>query len=299
MKTELFFQNIINGLSLGSLYALIAVGYTMVYGILRLINFAHGDIFMLGAYFIFYFTAVLKLNVFISIVMGIVGCGIVGVMIDRIAYRPLRNAPRVSSLITAIGVSFFIESFGTVVFSGIPKSYREVYPLFFENILFIGKIRVNMVSVITLVSVCIIFFSVWLLVYKTRFGIAMRAVSTDISTVSLMGINVDRIIGTTFFIGSALACIGAFLWASRYPQINPYMGFTPGIKAFTAAVLGGIGSVTGAAVGGLLLGLIEVLIVGFFPWISGFKDAFAFLILILILSFKPAGLFGRKEIVKV
>ncbi len=290
MSTSNLIQDLINGTLLGGLYALIAVGYTMVYGILRLINFAHGDILMMGVYFSFYFIAALTMPWWLGFIVGIVGAGVLGFMVERIAYRPLRSAPRISSLITAIGMSFFLESLAVVVFGGIPKSFN-LYPTFFSKILIIGHTRIQVLTFFILaVTFLLMFVLIWLL-YKTKIGIAMRAISVDIPTTSLMGANVDNIIGLTFIIGSMLAATSGIMWAMRYPQVQPYMGFVPGLKAFIAAVIGGIGSVPGALVGGFLLGMVEILIVGFFPNLAGYRDAFAYVILIVLLMFRPSGIF--------
>jgi len=283
-------QDLINGILLGGLYALIAVGYTMVYGILRLINFAHGDILMMGVYFAFYFISAFTMPWWLGFIVGIVGAGALGFMVERVAYRPLRNAPRISSLITAIGMSFFLESLAVVVFGGIPKSFN-LYPKFFSRILIIGHTRIQVLTFFILgVTLLLMLALVWLL-YKTKIGIAMRAISVDIPTTSLMGANVDNIISLTFIIGSMLAATSGIMWAMRYPQVQPYMGFVPGLKAFIAAVIGGIGSVPGALVGGFLLGMVEILIVGLFPNLAGYRDAFAYVILIVLLMFRPSGIF--------
>jgi len=306
-------QNFINGLSLGSLYALIAIGYTMVYGILRLINFAHGDIFMMAVYFALFFVTLAQLPWYLAAVFAIACAALLGFTVDRIAYKPIRSAPRISALITAIGVSFFLESLAVVVFSGIPRSFRTVFPQSLNEMIIIGGemevkygkeviiggIRFPVISLITLIVAAIALVFLWWFIFKTKVGMAMRAVSLDIQTTSLMGVNVDRVIGMTFALGSALAAIGGILWAIRYPQVWPYMGFIPGMKAFVAAVFGGIGSVPGAVLGGLILGITEVMMVGIMPSAAGYRDAFAFFILIIILSIKPSGLLGKQEAVKV
>ncbi len=283
-------QNIFNSLSLGGLYALIAVGYTMVYGILRLINFAHGDIFMMGTYFAFYAITAFFLPWYLGFLMAILITGLLGFSIEKIAYRPLRNAPRISSLITAIGMSFFLESFAVVVFGGIPKSFN-VYPKFFSDIILIGQSRIPLLTFITIGVTFFLFLILWWILYKTKIGLAMRAISVDIPATSLMGANVNNIISTTFVLGSAFAAVAGILWAMKYPQVQPYMGFTPGLKAFIAAVIGGIGSIQGAIVGGFLLGFLEIMIVGFFPSLAGYRDVFAYVVLIAILMFRPTGIF--------
>jgi len=292
MSFEMFVQHLFNALTLGSLYGLIAIGYTMVYGILRLINFAHGDIFMLGAYFVFYGVTLTKLPWAVAVVMAVALAAVCGVFIDRIAYRPLRDAPRISALISAIGVSFFIENLGLVIFTGLPKPvYR---PDWLVEIITFGNIRILPLAIIVpIIAFSLVMGLLWI-VYKTKPGLAMRSISKDIETTRLMGVSVDKIIALTFGLGSALAAASGIMWALRYPQIHPFMGVFPGFKAFIAAVLGGIGSIQGAMIGGMLLGLIEIMAVAFFPTLSGYRDAFAFVLLIVILLMKPTGLMGEK-----
>lgn len=293
MTLNIFVQHFVNALSLGSLYGLIAVGYTMVYGILRLINFAHGDIFMLGAYFVYFATIVYRLPWILGVALAIAGTTACGLLVDRIAYRPLRRAPRISALISAIGVSFFIENFAVVVFTGMPRPVVQP-PLLMKPILVGGGVRlIPLGLVVPAISFLLVALLVWV-IYRTKPGLAMRAISFDIEATRMMGVSVNRIIALAFGIGSALAAVAGILWALRYPRVEPFMGMTPGIKAFIAAVLGGIGSVPGAMIGGLLLGFVEIMFVAFFPVVSGYKDAFAFLILILILLFRPTGLLGEK-----
>jgi len=291
MSLNLFLQNVANGLSLGSLYALIAIGYTMVYGILRLINFAHGEIFMLAPYFLFYGLLIFHLPWWVSFIIAIVLTAITGMMSERIAYRPLRNAPRISALISAIGVSYFLQNLAIVVFSGIPKSFFR--PTFFKNIYQFGGVRLQSTLFASVVVSAIFITALLYVVYKTKTGLAMRSISTDIETSRLMAVNVDKTISVTFAIGSALAAVGGILWGLRFPQLFPLMGMMPGLKAFIAAVVGGIGSIPGAMLGGLILGMSEILFVAFLPALSGYRDAFIFLILIFILLFKPDGLFGK------
>lgn len=293
MTLNIFVQHFVNALSLGSLYGLIAVGYTMVYGILRLINFAHGDIFMLGAYFVYFATIVYRLPWILGVALAVAGTTACGLLVDRIAYRPLRRAPRISALISAIGVSFFIENFAVVVFTGMPRPVVQP-PLLMKPILVGGGVRlIPLGLVVPAISFLLVALLVWI-IYRTKPGLAMRAISFDIEATRMMGVSVNRIIALAFGIGSALAAVAGILWALRYPRVEPFMGMTPGIKAFIAAVLGGIGSVPGAMIGGLLLGFVEIMFVAFFPVVSGYKDAFAFLILILILLFRPTGLLGEK-----
>jgi len=288
----MFIQHLFNALTLGSLYGLIAIGYTMVYGILRLINFAHGDIFMLGAYFVFFGVTLTKLPWGIAVILAVALSALCGIVIDRIAYRPLRDAPRISALISAIGVSFFIENLGLVVFTGLPKPvYR---PDWLVEVITLGNIRIlPLALIVPAIAFALVMGLLWI-VYKTKPGLAMRSISKDIETTRLMGVSVDKIIALTFGLGSALAAASGIMWALRYPQIHPFMGVFPGFKAFIAAVLGGIGSIQGAMIGGMLLGLIEIMAVAFFPALSGYRDAFAFILLIVILLMKPTGLMGEK-----
>ena len=292
-----FAQNLVNGLSLGSLYALVAIGYTMVYGILRLINFAHSNIFMLGAYMLFYADLMFRLPWWLSFVIAVIVTAIMGVIVERAAYRPLRQAPRISALISAIGVAYFIENLGLVVFGGRPKPFPV--PAFFSKSYQLGSVYMaNIAWVVPLLS-GILLFGLMVLVYRTKVGLAMRAISHNMETSSLMSVDVDRIVAITFGVGSALAAAGGIMWGLKYPQINPLMGTVPGLKAFTAAVLGGIGSIPGAMIGGMLLGMLEIMLVASMPALSGFRDAFAFLVLIVILLARPSGLMGREYREKV
>ena len=292
MTFELFIQNFFNALTVGSLYALIAIGYTMVYGILRFINFAHGDIFMVGAYFIFFGAATFALPWPLAAMVAIAGASGLGIIVDRIAYRPLREAPRISALISAIGVSFLLENLGLVIFTGLPRP--AVQPQWMVDPIILGNVRILPLSfIVPLVTAVLVLGLLWI-VYRTRPGLAMRAISRDIETTRLMGVSIDRIIAMTFGLGSALAAAAGIMWAMRYPQIHPFMGVMPGFKAFIAAVVGGIGSIQGAVLGGLLLGTVEIMAVAFNPTLSGYRDAFAFVLLIVILLFKPTGLMGEK-----
>jgi len=285
-------QQLINGVSLGSLYGLIAIGYTMVYGILRLINFAHGDVLMMGCYFAFYAILIFSLPWWASFPIAILLTALLGVAIDRGAYLPVRKAPRISALITAIGLSFLLENLALVIFGGRPKAFGR--PALFAEVLVWGDVRLLTLSIwIPAITFCLIVFLLFV-VYRTRTGMAMRAISRDMETVRLMGVDVNRITSVTFALGSALAAAGGIMWALKFPQIDPYMGIIPGLKAFVAAVLGGIGNVVGAALGGLLLGILEILLVALMPSLAGYKDAFAFLILIGILLFRPTGIMGEK-----
>ncbi len=292
MGISFLLQQFINGVSLGSLYGLIAIGYTMVYGILRLINFAHGDVLMMGCYFAFYGFLIFSLPWWASFLVAAGLTALLGIAIDRGAYLPVRKAPRISALITAIGVSFFLEHLSLVIFGGRAKPFYR--PPLFGKVIEWGDIRFITLTVwipaITLVLILLLLY----IVYRTRTGRAMRAISRDMETVQLMGVDLNRIVSITFALGSALAAAGGIMWALKFPQIDPYMGIIPGIKAFVAAVLGGIGNVVGAALGGLLLGVLEIMIIALMPGAAGYKDALAFLILIVILLFRPIGIMGEK-----
>lgn len=303
---ETLLQNLLNGLATGAMYSLIALGYTMVYGILKLINFAHGDVFMVGAFVGYYGVkwmrtlqgeAPLEPSIgllALILIAAVVVCSILGYLNERIAYRPLRNSPRIASLITAIGVAFFLEFGGQLVFGPDPKFYP---PLIDKELYQWGAISFSSYQILivglALATMAILQF----IVYRTKFGRAMRAVSWNFESASLMGIPTDRIIATTFILGSALAGVGATLWGLYYAKLEPLMGIMPGLKAFVAAVLGGIGNVPGAMIGGLIIGVVEALVGG--SRFSMYKDGLAFLILIAILLFRPAGLFGRFETEKV
>jgi branched-chain amino acid transport system permease protein len=292
MTWAMFVQHTLNGLTLGSLYALIAIGYTMVYGILRLINFAHSEIFMLGAYFVFWGITLFYLPWALAMVAAVIVTASVGILVDRVAYRPLRDAPRISALISAIGVSFFLQNVTIVVFGALP---RQVYrPGWLEDPILMGDVRLLPLTLfVPALSLLLMLGLVWI-VYKTKTGLGMRAISKDIETSYIMGVPVNRIISITFGIGSALAAASGIMWALRYPQLQPVMGSIPGFKAFIAAVFGGIGSIPGAVIGGLMLGVIEIMAVAFFPDLAGYRDAFAFVLLIVILLLKPTGLMGEK-----
>ena len=291
-----FFSQLINGLSLGSIYALIALGYSMVYGIILLLNFAHGDVIMVGAYMSWFVMNQLGLGPVTAVCATIITCTLLGVVIEKIAYTPLRSAPRISLLITAIGVSFFLEYTAELILG----SGAKVIPAYYTNQTFrLGKVPLGLTSIITLVVTVLSMLVLTFLVQKTKLGKAMRAVSEDRDAAQLMGINVNRTISLTFAIGSALAAIAGVLLCSAYPTLMPTTGSMPGIKAFTAAVIGGIGNIKGAVLGGFILGLGEILIVAFFPQLSGYRDAFAFIVLIVILFYKPTGLLGEKTTEKV
>lgn len=289
-----FITQVLNGLQLGSIYALVALGYTMVYGIILLLNFAHGDIIMVGAYISWLVMSKLGLNPAIAVVLSIVGCMLLGVLIDKAAYAPLRDAHRLSILITAIGVSYFLENGSHLLFGADAKvvpAYTSV-----SNIQ-VGDLTLSFSAIVTVVVTAIATVVLTFLVQKTKLGKAMHAVSEDMGAARLMGINVNTTISFTFAVGSALAGIGAVLYCMAYTQASPTMGIMLGTKAFVAAVLGGIGSIPGAVIGGLLVGFAEVLVsaIGLSVW----QDAVVFLLLIVVLIVKPTGLLGRPMTEKV
>ena len=289
-----FFIQLINGLSLGSIYALIALGYSMVYGIILLLNFAHGDVIMVGAYMSWFVMNQLGLGPVTAVCATVITCTLLGVVIEKVAYTPLRSAPRISLLITAIGVSFFLEYTAELLMG----SGAKVIPSYFEaRTFYFGKVPVGLTPVITLVVTVLSMLVLTFLVQKTKLGKAMRAVSEDMGAAQLMGISLNRTISFTFAIGSALAGIGSVLYLCAYQQASPTMGSMLGLKAFVAAVLGGIGSIPGAMIGGFAIGLLEALVsaVGLSVW----KDGVVFAILIVVLLVKPTGILGRPQTEKV
>ncbi len=298
---ETLFQQIINGMSLGAIYALIALGYTMVYGVLRLINFAHGDVYMLGAFAGYYLANALGLDGNPSVLWAILVtmgsmaiCACIGVAIERLAYRPVRNHPRITALITAIGVSLLLEYGGQVVFGATPRFFPQMIE---SRAIAIGGVQITNQNLLIIVVAIAVMFGLEFIVHRTRIGKAMRATSHNASVAKLMGINTDRVIAFTFALGSALAAAGGVLVALAIPRIDPLMGLMTGLKAFVAAVLGGIGSIPGAMAGGLIIGLMET-------WLSAtaystYRDAVAFGVLILILLVRPSGIFGSSVVEKV
>lgn len=291
MNIQIFLQQLINGFTLGSLYGLVAIGYTMVYGILRLINFAHGDLLMVATYVVIYGMALFSLPWYISFPLAVMVTGIVGILLDKVAYKPLRDAPRISLLISAIGASFLLENLALVIIGGVPKPFPR--PSIFDKVIDFYGVKVQVLTIYTPITTIILLLGLLYIVHNTKVGKAMRAASRDFETTRLMGINLDRVIALTFMIGSSLAAAGGIMWAMKYPQVNPFMGIIPGLKAFIAAVLGGIGSIPGAVIGGFVLGIGEVLIVAIFPGLAQYRDAFAFLVLILLLIFRPTGIMGE------
>ena len=290
---ELLMQQLINGLSLGAIYALIALGYTMVYGIAQLINFAHGDIIMVGSYLV-----LILLNqgivLPIAIAVSIFGCVILGVVIEKIAYKPLRHASRISLLITAIGVSYLLQNLCQLIMGANPMSFPTIITM---APIKLGPLTITGNMAITLGVSIVLMVALYQFVKKTKLGKAMRATSEDSEAASLMGINVNKTISITFAIGSALAAIAGILWASNYPQIKPTMGSLPGIKAFIAAVIGGIGIIPGAVLGGFILGIVETFTKAYLS--TQFADGLVFIILILMLVFKPNGILGKNVKEKV
>ncbi len=297
-----FLQHTVNGISVGSTYALIALGYTMVFGILQLINFAHGEVFMLGAFIGMYSAKHFGFGdqpsigaLLLTLLIALVGCAIMGFLIERLAYRPLRKSPRINVLITAVGVSLFLQFAGQLGFGSDPKFFPQVFQP--SGDWSVGELRFNPLQVIVFAISLVLMLVLQTIIFKTRLGRAMRAVSFNHDLASLMGIPTNSIISSTFMLGSSLAGAAGVLVGLIYPKIEPLMGTMPGLKAFVAAVLGGIGNVTGAVVGAITLGLAESYVVAYYA--PTFRDALAFVILILILLFKPTGLFGIRRSEKV
>ena len=291
-----FLSYLINGISLGSVYAIIALGYTMVYGIAKMLNFAHGDVIMIGAYISFCVTQYMGLPAILSVLAAMFVCTILGIVIERMAYKPLRNAPKLAVLITAIGVSYFLQNAALLIWGSNPKSFSSVVNLGAIR-LFDGQLLISDEAIVTVLACVVIMVVLTLFTSRTKMGKAMRAVSEDKGAAQLMGVDVNQTISVTFAIGSALAAIAGVLLCSSYPVLQPTTGSMPGIKAFTAAVFGGIGSIPGAMLGGILLGLIEIFGKAYISTELG--DAIVFLILIVMLLVKPTGLLGKKISEKV
>jgi len=285
----------VNGLQLGSIYALVALGYSMVYGIILLLNFAHGDIIMVGAYVTFYMTVRFQLHPILAVLMAVLACTLLGVLIEKVAYTPLRSAPRLSLLITALGVSIFLENGAQLIFGADTKSMVKM-PLIDGSVSIAGA-TVSKAALITIVVSVVAMVALTLLVQKTKLGKAMRAVSEDMGAAQLMGISLNRTISFTFAVGSALAGIGAVLHIASYFQASPMMGSMLGLKAFVAAVLGGIGSIPGAMIGGFVIGIVETMVTA--AGLSTWKDGVVFAILIVVLLVKPTGILGRPMTEKV
>ena len=287
-----FLSYLISGISLGSVYAIIALGYTMVYGIAKMLNFAHGDVIMVGGYISFCAMFYLGLPNIVAVLLAVVVCTVLGIVIERLAYKPLRSAPSLAVLITAIGVSYFLQNSALLIW----KAAARVYPPVVEGTasLFSGQLSISYISLLTIAVCVVIMLALTTFVNKSKMGKAMRACSEDKAAAQLMGINVNATISATFAIGSALAAIAGVLLCSFNTSLMPTTGSMPGIKAFTAAVFGGIGSIPGAVIGGVALGFVEIMTVAFMPELSGFRDAFAFILLVLVLVFKPTGLLGER-----
>ena len=289
-----FLSYLINGISLGSVYAIIALGYTMVYGIAKMLNFAHGDVIMIGAYVSFCVTHSLGMPAIVSVIAAMLVCTVLGMVIERLAYKPLRSAPSLAVLITAIGMSYFLQNMAQLIWGANPRSFSSIVD-FGTLKLFGGQVTITDEAIVTVLACIVIMVVLTLFTSRTKMGKAMRAVSEDKGAAQLMGINVNHTISVTFAIGSALAAVAGVLLCSTYPVLQPTTGSMPGIKAFTAAVFGGIGSIPGAMLGGILLGLIEILSKAYLPaQLKGISDAIVFLVLIVMLLVKPTGLLGKK-----
>ena len=308
MNWSLFFDLTVSGLTLGSVYALIALGYTMVYGILKLLNFAHGDVYMIGA-FIGYFalhglggplnpSGPAWFVVSLMFLASMLACGVLGVVIERFAYRPLRNAPRIAPLISALGVSFFLQNTALLLFSASFRDYGT-FDLIGGKTFHLGDVFLSVPQLLTIVSAVALMIVLTLLVARTKIGKAMRATSFDREAASMMGIDVDRVIAATFFIGSALAGAAGVMFGLVFGQVYHFMGFLAGLKGFTAAVIGGIGSIPGAMIGGLLVGLAESYATGYLPQGSTFQNLYVFALLILIILIRPSGILGKADVKKV
>ncbi|QHQ59700.1 branched-chain amino acid ABC transporter permease [Anaerocolumna sedimenticola] len=291
---ESIIEQLINGLRSGSIYALIALGYTMVYGIAKMINFAHGDIIMVGAYTLYVATAGLNIPVIPAVLLTIVVCAVLGIIIEKVAYKPLRKAPALAVLITAIGMSFLLQSIALLIFNANPITFESIIKL---KSVKIGGVTISGVTIVTLAVTLICMVALTLFITKTKAGSAMRAVSEDRAAAELMGVNVNKTISMTFAIGSALAAVAGIMFVCQYQSIKPTLGALPGIKAFVAAVLGGIGSVPGAMLGGMLLGIIESVSKAYIS--TELADAIVFGVLVLVLLVKPSGLLGKNRIEKV
>ncbi len=292
-----FLSYLISGISLGSVYAIIALGYTMVYGIAKMLNFAHGDVIMVGGYVCYCSSAYAGLGMIPSVLLAMVACTFLGIIIERLAYKPLRSATSLAVLITAIGVSYFLQNAALLIWTSNPKSFTSVVSGVSAVKLFGDQLTVSAEAIVTIASCIIIMVALTLFTGKTKLGKAMRAVSEDKGAAQLMGIDVNRTISVTFAIGSALAAVAGVLMCSAYPTLQPTTGSMPGIKAFTAAVFGGIGSIPGAMLGGILLGIIEILGKAYIS--TQLSDAIVFAVLIVVLIFKPSGLLGKKQNEKV
>ena len=300
-----FLSYLISGISLGSVYAIIALGYTMVYGIAKMLNFAHGDVIMVGGYISFCAMSYLGLPGWAALILAMIFCTVLGIVIEGLAYRPLREAPSLAVLITAIGVSYLLQNSALLIWGATPKVFSPIIPTTKADgtpttlQLFDGQLSISYIALLTMACCILIMVALTLFTSKTKMGKAMRACSEDKGAAQLMGINVNKTISTTFAIGSGLAAVGSVLWGAKYSSVYPLMGVMPGLKCFVAAVFGGIGNIPGAVLGGIILGLGETLLVAFFPGLTGYRDAFAFVVLIVMLLVRPNGLLGEKATDKV
>jgi branched-chain amino acid transport system permease protein len=299
MTLQYLAQQTVNALSLGSIYALVAIGLAMVFGILRLINFAHGDMMMVACYAAF-FLAATGIAFMPILVITVLAAAILGIATERVAYRPVRGAPDVVMLLTSLAVSAFIENIFVMVISPVPRSFRAVTPAFLDTVNQWAGVSVSNINLVTVGTTAVLFVLLLLFVTRTRVGVAMRAVSEDLLAAKLVGINLDRVVLAAFAVGSAMAGVAGILWASRLGKIDPLMGFIPLLKAFVAAVIGGFGSLAGAVLGAYVLGFAEIFLIGFLPpELSSYRDAFVFLLLILVLLIRPNGILGSTEREKV
>jgi len=286
-------EQLLNGLILGSMYALIAIGFSMIYGIIRLINFAHGDIVMIGAFVTLGLVMNGKISFMVIVVLVLLAGALMGILIERVAFRPMRGAPQVTGFITSLAISILLQNLGILLLTAQPRNF--FIPDYLQVFLHIGPVSLRTIDLAIIVTAIVFMTLLVFLVKYTRLGMAMRATAENLNVARLMGININRIIMLTFAIGSGLAGVAGMMWGGKYGQIDPLLGFVPGLKAFVAAVIGGVGSITGAMMGGYLLGFAEVLFVGLLPPIySSYRDAFVFTTLILILLVLPTGFFGKK-----
>ncbi len=296
---DYFVQQTLNAISLGSIYALVAIGLAMVFGILRLINFAHGDLMMVACYVAFFLTAS-GIGIVPGVVIAILATTLLGILMERAAYRPVRGSPDVIMLLTSLAVSIFIENIFIMIISPVPRSFRGVYPAFLDIVNHWGSVSISNINLITIGTTILLFGLLYLFVKRTQLGISMRATSEDSMAAQLVGININRVILTAFILGSALAGVAGYLWAARLGKIDPLMGFIPLLKAFVAAVIGGFGSLAGAVLGAYVLGFAEIFLIGFLPpTLSSYRDAFVFLLLIIVLLIRPNGILGSVEREKV
>jgi branched-chain amino acid transport system permease protein len=291
MNSDFFVQYLANGVALGSMYALIAIGYTIVYGVVRLINMAHGDFFMVAAFLTAWGVAHFALPWYVAFILATIVTVCVGLLAERIAYRPLRKV-RISSFIGATSVSFILQNSFVVFFTARSKSFP--HPEFLDRVLHFGAVSIPVVTIFIVAVSAILFLLLSYIVTRTKMGRAMRAVSKDMEAAMMVGVDPDRVIAFAFVLSTTFASAGAFLWCSRFPFVSPFTGVIPGLKAFIGAVMGGIGSIPGALVGGFLLGLAEIMLVAFLPSLTGFRDIFAYMLLILFLVFRPGGIFNVK-----